>query len=263
VSPEGGDFLRAYFATRSRHSIFDTFQKIASPLRRADVYISFSPKIFRAHQIADHLPDEQPVYFIGVPTFDGWRIPTHDEPPLRAFLFIDQAFVKQRLLGWTTEFQERFIEDLAAKCAESGFELLVKLHPAEDHGNWERAARAGRLRIIGNEELERLSARVVAVGGYYSKLLMPLAAMPQSVVFTFEVHPAPDVFPSKFLVSAGVAERVDSVTSLPALLGRLPELRRRQQASKQQFLNDWLYKLDGGAGGRLRHILLSLTEGRE
>src|SRR5690606_35376467 len=48
-------FLLDYFRIRSKNSIHHTFELITSEYGVADTYISFSPEIFKAHQIADHL----------------------------------------------------------------------------------------------------------------------------------------------------------------------------------------------------------------
>lgn len=262
VSKPAASFLREYFSVRSRNSIFDTFRLIKSPYRIADVYISFSPSIFRAHQIADHLPNNYPVHFIGIPTFDNWHYPESVGNTEKVVLFIDQAFVNQRLLGWTLTYQQQFIRELSLQCAKAGYQLLVKLHPRENHVNWKDAESKGLLRIIDNQELEQIVGQVPIVAGFYSTMLMPLAAMPQTVLFTFENHPVKGIFPSKFLVENGVAEPIESIEQLGKYFEQVPALKKKQAIAKKDFVEQWLYMLDGKAGFRLREILLQLSGGK-
>lgn len=252
---EAVTFLSEYFRIRSKNSIHRTFELVNSFYRVADIYISFSPAIFKAHQLADHLPIDKPVHFIGIPFFDQWHVPAIQSQTIKAVLFIDQAFVKQKLLGWTLAFQQQFIRSLADACSSSGYSLLVKLHPVEDHSAWRKAEQHGLLSIIDNKQLEEMALKAQVVIGFYSTLLMPLAAMPHTTVFSLENHPVQGIFPSKFLVENGVSKAVENMDELKSCLGNIEAWHKEQIKNKQHFIDDWLYKLDGFAGNRLRDIL--------
>jgi hypothetical protein len=92
--------------------------------------------------------------------------------------------------------------------------------------------------------------------GYYSTLLMPLAAMPHTTLITLENHPVQGVYPSKFLVESGVSHAVYDIEGLPLVFDKIEYYHHEQCRNKEAFLKNWLYKLDGHAGDRLRAALI-------
>ncbi|KAA3436584.1 polysialyltransferase family glycosyltransferase [Rufibacter hautae] len=257
VSSEPKEFLERYYAVRSKNSIFNTFKLINSSYRTADLYISFSPKIYKAHQLADHLEENQKVVFIGLPSFDQWSDLQSSSQRLKAVLFIDQAFVKQGLLGWTKSYKERFVSKLTEECGKAGYILFAKIHPLEEPSGWDTLQSQGKLKLIDNDGFSELVSKVEVVMGFYSTLLMPLVAFPHTTIITLENHPVDEVFPSKFLVDSGVGHPVYQIENLSQVLSSIDELHKSQLLNKKSFIENWMFKLDGKAGERLREVLLS------
>ena len=260
--------LLKFYSIRYRNSIATTFLKFDSFIRKADSYISFSPKIFSVHKLTDHLDDNYDVEFIGIPTFDHF-LSTNNIKIKRSentALLIDQPFISQGLLGWDSNNKQKFIDEVLLFCKTNNLELNIKLHPlgTVDNELWANSIKNLHFaRIVDQEGLLELLPNVSVVFGFYSTLLMPFAALPDIVCVCFENHPALTMNPfvcSHAFVDSGVALQIQQVTELNNFTSRLSDLRELQNISKRSFIESWMYKFDGKSGERLRNILLSINE---
>ncbi|MBC3538510.1 polysialyltransferase family glycosyltransferase [Rufibacter sediminis] len=258
-------FLFQYYLIRKRNNIFDTFKKVNSSLRLANTYISFSPAIFETHKRLDHLEDDHNVIYIGVPYFDKYYQAYKSSRNIegKVAIFVDHPHVTQGSFGWTKENKEVFIYNLVVACKESGYRLLVKSHPlgVVDKECWLQVAGEDKeVELIDDSTLEQEISSVSVVFGFFSTLLMPLAALPHTVVFTLEVHPSligKGVILSEFLVNSGVSYPVLNVHDLPSLLHNIDFYKTAQRKNKNYFVEKWMYKFDGNANERLGSVLLS------
>ncbi|WP_161890252.1 polysialyltransferase family glycosyltransferase [Pontibacter russatus] len=246
--------MKEFIEVRSKYNFFGTAVRIKSQKRQPVYCISFSEKIFRTHQIYDILPDQQKVFYIGIPYFDRFAgvVPA---TPARAVLLIDQPLAEHGLLNWTKNQKKRFIHDLSRVCSRHRFKLYVKPHPRQDVSLWQQSHQA--VELINDEQLLQLAPSIPFVLGFYSTLLMPFAAFPHTAVVTYENHPIGRIDVSKSFIEAGVAHPVYSMQDLEWALQHIEQLHQKQLPNKAKFTEEWMYKFDGKAGERLRDILLS------
>ncbi|MER2996443.1 polysialyltransferase family glycosyltransferase [Pontibacter populi] len=252
-SKEDAAFAKEYISVRGKHNYLETFKIVASPKRIANCYITFSPKVYQAHQRYDHLPKNQKAHFIGVPYFDKLA-KVNSSIPERSILFIDQPLAEKHLLQWSSEYKNDFARALATIAQEHNYKLYVKLHPKQDGSIWESIH---TVEIINDSQLLKACGNIPIVIGFYSTYLMPFAAFKHTTLITLENHPAGKLDVSKSFVDAGVAHPVYSLDDLPAAFENIEQLHQQQLPNKKKFEQDWLYKFDGKAGERLRDILLS------
>lgn len=254
VSPNYRAFLKLFYKTRGKYNFYETSQLLQSPLRKPDVYLSFSTGVFEAHKKLDLLEPQQKVYFFGIPYFDELSKLKVGAVKAKNILFIDQAFVKQQLLGWDNPYKCRFITELLAICSQQGYKLLVKTHPLEDKTIWHEFA-GPHLQLVDTDfHGAILNSRVVI--GFYSTLLLGLAALPHTLLITFEGHPVGNLSLSSFITDQKVGTAIYDLTELQDLLHNTELLHQQQVVQKERFIEKWLYKFDGRASERLRNLLL-------
>ncbi len=256
ASPENAAFLKQFISIRKENSAFTTFQKLKSPKRFADTYISFSPKIFEVHRKHDGLPIDQEVHYIGVPYFDQLARVQVTCIAAKAVLFIDQPLAEQGLLQWDMAYKQQFVQALTQICSHQGYVLYVKCHPRQDPTPWEKAQEHALCKLLENNQIAALAPAIPLVLGFYSTYLMPFAAMAHTTLITYENHPAGKLDVSKPFTDAGVAHPVYNMEQLQASFSMTERLHQQQLPNKAKFTKEWLYKFDGKAGERLRAILL-------
>jgi hypothetical protein len=256
LSEEDTAFLKEFIRVRSQHDHLETFKRIKSNKRTAKAYISFSPKVFEVHQLYDHLGPAQKVYFIGIPYFDAFPSIAPQQSQ-NAILLIDQPLVENKLLNWTLERKLDFMSQLVQICSEHKFRLYIKPHPSQDVRSLKKFISEGQVTLINDKEMAVVSKSTPLVLGFYSTLLMPLAAFIHTTVITYENHPIGNYLVSKSYVEAGVAHPIYNLEELRTILPRIEELHQKQLPHKAKFIQEWMYKFDGKAGERLRDILLS------
>lgn len=250
------EFTRHYKEIRQNTNYLETFRKIKSPLRQADIYISFSPRIYEIHKEQDQLGPNQQVCFIGIPYFDRFAT-LKPEKIVNAILLIDQPLAEQGLLKWNITHKQRFIEALTSVCRKLDYKLYIKPHPRQQLDPWFEAERKGFCTVVDDTELELIAPIVPVVLGFYSTLLMPFAAFEHTTLITYENHPAGNFLVSKPFIEAGVAHPIYNLEELHSILQDVEALHQKQLPHKAKFTEEWMYKFDGKAGERLRDILLS------
>ncbi len=251
-------FLEQYFQVRSSKSVFETFKEINNPLRVADTYISFSPKIFEFHQKSDYLPQGYPVHFIGCPSFDYLAEVIDGQSGGTNILFIDNAFETQHLFGWDESNKIKFLSQLVNFAVAHNKQLYIKPHPYTVPKVYEAAKQNKRVTFIGSHKsfIESIIDTQVVIG-FYSTLLMPLMALKNTVCFSLEMHPLKlKKEPSAFLVNTGATKRIATWEELKNAFDQLDQIHNDQKQVKNKFLKNWLYKFDGQSTERLKSVLL-------
>lgn len=251
-------FLKTYFRVRSSESVFDTFRKIKDPLRVADVYISFSQKVFEFHQKSDHLSSGYPVYFTGIPGFDFLNDLQKHGPSAEHILFVDNAFEVQHLFGWDEENKIQFLNQLALFAENKQKKLWIKPHPYANQQVYNTLRKKQHVWFVENENSLVASIKdCKIILGFYSTLLMPLMAMNHTVCFSLDLHPAKLLHkPARFLIETGALKEVNSWDDLSHALDKLESVHQEQIQCKKLFIDQWMYKFDGQSSERLKNILL-------
>jgi hypothetical protein len=251
-------FLRNYFKIRTSHSIWETFHRLNHPLRIADSYISFSPKIFEFHKIIDHLPEDYPVFFIGCPSFDYFADLANLYQEGEDIVFIDQAFEQWQLFGWNQVTKELFLARLEKFSREHNRKLWIKKHPVSNDSVFESFNdNEGVEMISDNETFKMAIQRSKIILGFFSTLLMPFMAMDHTVCFSLEMHPVqPEDSLSSFLTETGAVNSISSWEKLSTSFDNLGEIYFEQKRKKEKFIEDWMYKFDGKSSERLRKVLI-------
>jgi len=257
LPPPMAAFLREYFSCRSTHNIFETFQQIKSPLRVADRYISFSPRIFEFHKVSDHLPPDHPVSFIGCPQFDDLA-GLEGRADAQDMLFIDNPFEAQGLFGWDDDYKSRFLSALVQLCGRLKRKLWIKVHPYSRQSLFEGIVDGASVCLVESPEQFKDAIRSSSIIlGFYSTLLMPLMALPHTTCYSFEMHPGPPGFAlSAFLTETGAITEVRSWHALEQYIETNDVIHNSQATHKLGFINSWLYRFDGHSRERLKNILL-------
>jgi hypothetical protein len=228
-----------------------------------DAFISFSPAIFEVHRQRLQL-DSVPVQFTGFPQFDAYLRLCPATRLQHNLLFIDQNLAEQGLLGWTPAHRQRLLDALLAHCRQAGVQLLVKPHPYSSPDFWQGVARLDArqegVQLLDEAGLQNALAENYLVLGFYSTLLLPLAALPHTVVFCIEDHPQPEEHsPSAFLLEAGVAEGIGSINEMGEKLARSAAYQQQQAPHKAAFAKEWLYQTDGHSQKRYLAALLACS----
>jgi hypothetical protein len=250
-------FLNEFYTVRSQNNIFNTFQKLKSPLRLPDTYISFSPKIFDYHREMENLPQAFPVEYIGMPSFDKLFIESQRWHGGSNILFIDQPFAEQDLFGWTNEYRQHFLEKFAFELSRYDKIIYIKPHPWNETKSYDKVSSLNNFFIL-SEGLEKVVQEISIVIGFNSTLLLPLMAMDHTICFALEMHPAKlEKASSVFLTETGAIKKIDSWAQLSDAFKNLDAIFQDQKRNKGKFTEDWLYKFDGKSTERLKNILLS------
>jgi len=248
------EFLLLYYSVRKKNSIQATFQKIRDPLRLPDCYISFSPLIFDYHKESESLPCNYPVYYIGIPNFDHFCIWKELRRCGDNVLFIDQPLFEKKMMGWSRESKENFLEKLAITIRSLGKKLYIKPHPWNDQTIYETV---GEHVLIFEDAWETVVQDVNTVLGFSSTLLMPFMAMDHVACFTLEMHPQKDKhFYSDFLLQSEACHMVSSFEDLTGKLINRNVWHQKQKVHKNNFIDKWMYKFDGKSAERLRQVLI-------
>lgn len=231
-------------------------------LRRADRYIAFSPEFFEFHRVQDAIIDWRTrVSYIGIPQFDAYADVAPESIDPRNVVLIDHQFHNANLFGWTPEFRRDWVQQLRALVRDLGLRLFVKLHPGDVSGMWNEHASPGEVEIVDHRGLLRAIRATSVVLGTISTMQLPLAALPHTALLTLEMHPERERFLSLPLVRAGVADPVHTFDELRHALANIEPLRLRQQTEKAAFTRQFLHRLDGRAGERLRGALSDSERG--
>lgn len=254
-------FLSNYIKLRRKSTFHTIKQKVHSELRLPSAYISYSPKIFSVHQHFDRLHSDYSVHYIGVPMYDELANLSRDidltSSKFKNILFVDQGLANRNLLGWDKDSYRQFLKDLSKYCHSAGFTLSIKFHPSDINAIRDYDLARLPFHVIDDTQIKQLLPHTPVIIGFFSTLLLPLAAMPHTTLITLENHPIGKLGVSKSFVEAGVAHPVYSLDELPTVLENIEQLHQQQLPNKKKFEEKWLYKFDGKAGERLRDILLS------
>ena len=251
--------LQDFYEVRSAHSIVDAFKINTSRYRIADHYISFSPEIFKFHQINDHLPEDYPVTYVGVPGFDRFADLNATSEINNNLLFIDQPMPEIGELGWDQDYRKQLISQINnAILVPLKMKMFIKTHPLSDLKVWNQIARYNsQIELITDEEeFEKLITKNRIVLGFNSTLLLPLIALKHTVSFSWVSHPKQGN-QSQFLTDSNAIDPVDSVESLLIKLENLDLVWKKQSEHKLAFTQKWLYAFDGKASERLTKLILS------
>ncbi|MEJ8803033.1 hypothetical protein [Pontibacter sp. H249] len=257
LSKEELFFFSAFYNIRSKNDFINTFKIIDSPLRTANIYISFSSKTFDVHKYYDHLSNNKKVHFIGIPSYDHLVDLKPKTKAKSQILFIDQGLVTRRFFGWTEAIYKHFIVQFNKICSIHGYQLLVKLHPIQPETDIKLWSSLSNARIIENEDLMLQLPFTRLIVGFSSTYLLPLAALEYTTLITLENHPAGKLDVSKSFIDAGVAHPVYKLEELHQILPNIAQFHQQQLPNKAKFTEEWMYKFDGKSGERLRNILLS------
>ncbi|UJR80412.1 hypothetical protein [Sandaracinus amylolyticus] len=249
--------LGRYLATVGlRGATYEVLQSTAN-IRRPDGYLSFSEQCLAYHRDVDRIPGSWPTKLVGFPQFDEFLPRTADVDPRLAVL-IDHQFHNLGLFGWTNDFRTTWVARIVDLVEKFDLRLLVKQHPEDRSGAWERWRGHPRIEVVDRDGLMDALPRVGLILGTFSTLQIPLAAMPHTALVTLEIHPNPDEFPSRSFVETGAATAAFTWDALERLISRRAELAREQAARKDAFIEKFLHKMDGRAGERLRDALMTL-----
>jgi len=248
-------FLHSYFKIRSRKSMLESFALINHENLKLNKYLCFNDNCVNWYSQKHQLTKEETrnCKIIGIPYFDHYATLSSNEINSGSVIFIDQPFFEQSLWGWTENLKTQFINDLLAVL--NGKTLYIKPHPTGNINFWKKFK---KIKIIENNWLDKLSETTIILG-FYSTLLIPLAALPNKVMFTFENHPIKKSSKefSFFLTQSQVAKKISSIQELKEHFNNLERIQNEQNAHKIEFAIKWLCKFDGKSKERLTKFILS------
>lgn len=254
---KGKTFLQQYYRVRSTNTIFDTFQKLKNPLRLPDSYISFSPRIFNYHKQLEGLPDDYPVQYTGVPSFDTFFQWKHLETSGENILFIDQPFFEKGLFGWTRAYKSWFLKQLAGCISILNKKLYIKPHPWNDRSLYDELTSFKEIVII-NDKWNNVIPDINIILGFSSTLLLPFIAMHHTGCIILEIYPQKNAgIYTKFLLDSKACDAVESFEELKSKMKERNVWYPEQKEAKENFIQNWMYKFDGESSDRLRTILLA------
>jgi hypothetical protein len=255
--PDRRDLFRYALRSYTRGLTIETRRQFGR-MRQPDRYIAFSPAIFEFHRVQDAMSSEdlQRVTYIGLPQFDLFcNLPVAPIDP-RNVILIDHQNHGGHRYGWTLDFRREWVRKIHETISELGLRLLVKEHPGDLSNSWAPYVDRGNVEIIDNARLrESLPSTRLILGGF-STMQLPLIALPHTVLITLEIHPERAVPSSKQFIDAGVAAAVTDFQQLRANLLDVERLATEQRKHKPAFIQQFLHKMDGHAGARLRDILI-------
>jgi hypothetical protein len=260
VRPPARRELAAYGAEAYARGVNLSFLLKHGRLRQPDRYVAFSPEIFEFHRELDALTPEQMkqrVTYIGLPQFDQYcNLPTAAVDP-RNVILIDHQFHGNNMFGWTLEFRREWVQKIHDIIKALGLKLFVKQHPGDISNAWAPYVPKGDVEIIDHDRLRALLPATRLILGGFSTMQLPCAALPHTVLITLEIHPEKGHLPSRQFVDAGVAHAVTDYDDLRARLTDWESLALAQARHKESFIQQFLHKMDGKAGARLREILVN------
>ena len=242
--------LLIIYKTRSRYSILSTFKKINTPLLKLDLYLVFSPENFKFIKLLHHLPENFKDHkFIGLSQFDeAFKVKNKSIKNSKKLLLIDQPFYEQNLFGWTKELKFNFLNNLKKVAQENGLEIIIKPHPHNDISIYKKTL----CEVVRNVLFENYSYRYVV--GFYSTLLLPIAAIPSTLLICLNNHPEPfQSIEDNVFVKGKVAIGLNQLSDLSKESLKMKVLAEDRKA----FVKKYLYKFDGRSKSRLTKIILS------
>jgi len=250
------EFLQKYYRIRSRNNVLDTFAKVKSEYRMPDKYISFSPLVFRYHQIHESLREDHPVKCIGIPNFDVFYSLQNATWVNKDVLFIDQPFLEQHRYGWTKENKEQFLRDLSSLVKKMGKKLYIKLHPLYRKEVFQVIESESHVVIMNDKDWLQKLHDISIVLGFHSTLMMPFVAMKHICCISLNVHPDIDegILPS--MLESKAIRTIKSLAELHNCFDDIFSVYKEQVQYKEEFTLQWMYKFDGKSSQRLRNILL-------
>lgn len=256
-SVKNRDFMRMFFSLRSRFSMLETFDKIEHENLRLDKYICFNNNCKKWYTIKHKIKEktQSDCILIGLPYYDDYFEIKGVNGSLKNILFVDQPFFEQSLFGWTKEIKRDFINQIIKLKGDAKF--YVKEHPIGNREFWNQFE--NKIIVVKEENWMEVLSKTNIVIGFYSTLLLPLAAMNNKVMFTFENHPikqTENLF-SDFLTKNEVAEQCLTVNDFFDCLENIVKLQRKQNSKKLNFINNYLYKFDGKSKERLFNLIIS------
>lgn len=253
---EESSFLSQYYKVRRSNEVFETFEKIKSPLRLPDSYISFGPLIFAFHKQLENLPDNYPVQYIGIPQFDDFYKFQNVEKYNCHVLFIDQPLHEQGLYGWTEIEKENFLSQLLKVVVKQHRKLFVKPHPWNDSRVYNELKSSPHVQFV-SDNWDDIIPEISIVLGFSSTLLLPFMALKHTTCFAMEVHPTKLQIPySQFMIESGACDAIINLEELERILKDLSAYKNKQSNTKEQFIKRYMFKFDGLSGERLKKIVL-------
>ncbi len=254
-----GKNLNKYFKIRSQNSIFQTFSIEKSSYRIPNHYISFSPEAVKFHVISDHLPDQHPISYTGIPIFDKYHSIKTSNELKDNIIFIDQCFPEQQIRGWNQEHRYKLIEQIERLILKpKKLKLFVKIHPISDIKIWNKLAEKFEniVLLVGDDDFMKKLSENRIILGFTSTLLLPLMVQKHTICFSLENHPNNQKI-SGFLTESKVIDPIFSIKELAECIDNVDRISTEQSKFKKDFEYKWLYKFDGKSQERLNTILLS------
>jgi hypothetical protein len=226
-------------------------------IRRLDEYIAHAPEDFNQHWGEDALDQTnfRGVHFIGFPQFDDLCDLGPVEVDDRNVILIDHQFHNSDFFGWNLDFRRSWTASIADIVRRLGLRLHIKQHPGDTSDSWRTHLSPGSIELIDFEGLRRRIPATRSIMGTASSMQMPLAGMEHTVLIALEIHPRPGPMLSKGFVRTGVGHAVTTYEELEQALRKSLELLNQQSPHKAPFIEQFLHRVDGQAGNRLRRIL--------
>ncbi len=234
-NPRQKKFLKKYFHIRVSNSPVTTFRNLMNEMIKPDHFISPN-KITLSHHLHRHGAsiDEINFTFIGYPQFSFINpLLSLDETERKIVLLIDQPLSEQKVFGWTKQIKIAFIEGLMENIDSNSF--YIKPHPGNELSHYPNG-----VRLIKDEQFLNTLEKTKVVLGFYSTLMMPLAALEHTTLFVFENHPLElSTKPSTIFTEAGVAHEIKTPKELKEKLVNLEKYHVLQKKHKSNYIKDW------------------------
>ncbi|MHB8261940.1 MAG: polysialyltransferase family glycosyltransferase [Bacteroidia bacterium] len=220
-----------------------------------DVFISFSPEIFKFRRKVFSLKADYPVKYIGFIYSDKYYTQADFNLASKSIVFIDACYHIGNYFGMNTGFVTDFYSKFNNICNQYGYKLCVKKHPADNT----RAIEKSGVTIIEEPEfIENLSTYSI-IAGDYSTLFLILLGLKHTVGLCFNMFPDKTFNPVKFLTSYKVSLEISDFSQLVSLLKNDKDVLKtyqQQLPNKANYVNEYLFKLDGKAKERFNQLLL-------
>lgn len=215
--------------------------------RMPDRYITYSQETSEIHRQLDGAKVSS-ITPIGIPEFDPiFRLlASSNAERARTVLLIDSPNAENRYGVTTTTPKKKatFLEELAARLAERGCRLVVKLHPETFAATWLPAA--DNLEYVRDEAVGPLIQQARACLGFDSTLTIPAVIARPTMLFA-EVESGL----TKKARELGVATVVKGVDYSDAQLDAVLDAKERSPVLLERFTTSFAHSADGNATQRL------------
>ena len=228
-------------------------------IRQPDRYVSFSPECFEFHRVQDDLTaaDMARVEHVGLPQFDHLAALPQAKVDPRNVVLVDHSLHQHGIYGWTPEFRTTWVRKIYDIIRQLDLKLWVKQHPFDSSAAWAPYLDSGHVEVVDSERLAAIIPSTGMVLGLYSTMQLPLAAMAHVAFITLEIHPRPPrLYASQPFIDAGVAAAATDFDQLSAMMARRDHLLEVQVPAKPAFIRQFLHRMDGESGARLRDAIL-------